>query len=166
MPATLQKPAQGAAPSGAVRGEAPARTVDERAARRALRDQIGRLEREAGEIVASTFPRLAPGAPLRAPAGPRLLGLAELERIRDELAARVAHLRAAATDQAARQATARAELEAMLADPPAHRWRRLANADLGRPGCTTYHVRPRCGVLGLLMGWWRVKVSGGCPLAA
>jgi hypothetical protein len=54
----------------------------------------------------------------------------------------------------------------MLADPPAHKWRRLSNADLGRPGCTTYHVRPKAGVLGMLMGWWQVKVSGGCPLPA
>ena len=43
----------------------------------------------------------------------------------------------------------------MLADPPAHKWERLTNADLGRPGCTTYHVRPRAGLLGMLMGWWR-----------
>ncbi len=56
------------------------------------------------------------------------------------------------------------DLERMLADPPAHRWRRIANADLGLPGCTTYHVRPRAGLLGMLMGWWEVKVSGGCPL--
>jgi hypothetical protein len=51
----------------------------------------------------------------------------------------------------------------MLADPPAHKWKRISNADLGRPGCTTYHVRPRAGVLGMLMGWWQVVVSGGCP---
>ena len=55
------------------------------------------------------------------------------------------------------------ELEDMYADPPAHKWRRLTNADLGRPGCTTYHVRPRAGLLGMLMGWWVVKISGGCP---
>jgi hypothetical protein len=51
----------------------------------------------------------------------------------------------------------------MLADPPAHKWLRLSNADLGLPGCTTYHVRPRAGLLGMLMGWWQVKISGGCP---
>ena len=45
----------------------------------------------------------------------------------------------------------------MLADPPAHKWLRLSNADLGLPGCTTYHVRPRAGLLGMLMGWWQVK---------
>lgn len=139
---------------------------DERAARRALRAQVARLEREAAGIVASAFPRLDPGAPPPSLAGPRLLGLAELERVRDALAERVTDLRAAAAAQAERQAAARAELERMLADPPAHRWRRLSNADLGRPGCTTYHVRPRVGLLGLLMGWWQVKVSGGCPLPA
>ncbi len=29
-----------------------------------------------------------------------------------------------------------------------------------------WHVRPRYGLLGMLMGWWRVKISSGCPLAA
>ena len=70
-----------------------------------------------------------------------------------------------AEEQRARQAVALRELEEMLADPPAHKWRRLSNADLGRPGCTTYHVRPKLSLLGMLMGWWQVKVSGGCPLA-
>ena len=51
----------------------------------------------------------------------------------------------------------------MLADPPAHKWERISNEDLGRPGCTTYHVRPKAGLLGMLMGWWQVVVSGGCP---
>jgi hypothetical protein len=26
-------------------------------------------------------------------------------------------------------------------------------------------VRPRWGVLGMLMNWWRVVISSGCPLA-
>jgi hypothetical protein len=138
--------------------------VDERAARRALRDQIARLERELSAIVTAAFPRLDPGPPLSALAGPRMLSLGELELVRDALAARTATLRAEAAEQARRQAVAQRELELMLADPPAHRWRRLSNADLGLAGCTTYHVRPRAGVLGMLMGWWEVKVSGGCPL--
>jgi hypothetical protein len=96
-------------------------------------------------------------------AGPRLLSLGELERVRDALAARLATLSAAAEVQAADQAVALRELEQMLADPPAHKWERISNADLGRPGCTTYHVRPRAGLLGMLMGWWQVVVSGGCP---
>ena len=35
---------------------------------------------------------------------------------------------------------------------------------LGQPGCTTYEVRPQLGVLGMVLGWWRVKISSGCPL--
>jgi hypothetical protein len=140
--------------------------IDERPARRALRDQIARLERELGAIVTAAYPRLDPGPPPPSLAGPRLLSLGDLERVRDALAARAGALREVAAEQAARQATARRELDRMLADPPAHRWRRLSNADLGRQGCTTYHVRPKAGVLGMLMGWWEVKVSGGCPLPA
>jgi hypothetical protein len=138
---------------------------DEQGARRTLRDQIARLEREHSALVAGSFPRLDPGPPSPALAGPRLLTLGELERVRDALAARVVALRGGAEAQRARQAIALGELEAMYADPPAHKWRKLTNADLGRPGCTTYHVRPRLGLLGMLMGWWQVKVSGGCPLA-
>jgi hypothetical protein len=52
----------------------------------------------------------------------------------------------------------------MYADPPAHRRVRLRNADLGLPGCTTYEVAPRLGIVGMLAGWWHVKVSSGCPL--
>jgi hypothetical protein len=92
-----------------------------------------------------------------------MLSLGELERVRDALAARLATLHTAADDQAARQAVALRELEQMLADPPAHKWERIRNADLGRPGCTTYHVRPKLGLIGMLAGWWQVVVSGGCP---
>ena len=105
--------------------------TSEDAARRTLRGQIARLERELSAVVVATYPRLDRGPRLPSLGGPRLLSLGELER--------------------------------MLADPPAHKWRRLSNADLGRPGCTTYHVRPRAGLLGMLMGWWQVKISGGCP---
>jgi hypothetical protein len=114
-------------------------------------------------VVAGVYPRLDPGPPLPSLGGPRLLSLGELERVRDALAARLSALRAAAAAQAERQAVAARELEQMLTDPPAHKWRRLSNSDLGRPGCTTYHVRPRAGLIGMLMGWWQVVVSGGCP---
>jgi hypothetical protein len=53
----------------------------------------------------------------------------------------------------------------MLRDPARHRWVRLPVADLGERGCGAYHVRPRLGVVGMLMGWWHVKLSSGCPLA-
>jgi hypothetical protein len=137
--------------------------TSERAARATLRAQIARLEREVSAVVIASYPRLNPGPPIPSFAGPRLLSLGELERVRDALAARLSRLRAAAEDQAAHQAVALRELEQMLADPPAHKWERISNADLGRPGCTTYHVRPKAGLLGMLMGWWQVVVSGGCP---
>jgi len=137
--------------------------TSEGAARATLRAQIARLEREVSAVVIATYPRLDPRPPVPSFAGPRLLSLGELERVRDALADRLATLSAAAEEQAACQAVALRELEQMLADPPAHKWERISNADLGRPGCTTYHVRPRAGLLGMLMGWWQVVVSGGCP---
>jgi len=139
--------------------------VDERAARRTLRDQISRLDRELSALCLDACPRIDPGPPLRSLAGPRLLSLGELERVRDELANRLATVHGAIAAQAEQQEQSRDLLEAMLADPPAHRWVRISNAQLGEPGCKHYHVRPRLGPLGLLMNWWRVKISSGCPLA-
>ena len=57
----------------------------------------------------------------------------------------------------------RAKLDAMRADPAAHPHARVTNYELGLPGCTTYEVVPRFGLLGALAKWWRVKVSSGCP---
>jgi hypothetical protein len=144
-------------------GPATIERGSERAARATLRAQIARLERELASVITAGRPHLQPGSPLPSLAGPRVLSLGELERVRDALADRVSTLRATAAVQSARQADAARELERMLADPPAHKWLRLSNADLGLPGCTTYHVRPRAGLLGMLMGWWQVKISGGCP---
>jgi hypothetical protein len=147
-------------------GLAPPLSSPERAARADLRGQIARLERQLAEVAAAAYPWLQetvsahPGVR----GGPRVLGLGELEVVRDVLVDRLALARAAATVQAERQAAARDELARMLADPPAHRGRRIANADLGLPGCTAYEVRPRLGLVGMLAGWWRVTVSSGCPL--
>jgi hypothetical protein len=150
-------------------GPVPARVVvpdvDERAARRTLREQIGRLERELTAACLDACPRLDPGPPLPSQAGPRLLSLGELERVRDALADRLARIRDDADAQLLRQAESRILLERMLADPAAYKWVRVSNAQLGEPGCKHFHVRPRLGPIGLLMGWWRVKVSSGCPLA-
>src|SRR4051812_27803328 len=107
-----------------------------------LRDQIAVLERELVAVAASVQPPLVappprdqpavrgrepvaaaapvpppraapPPAPARA-AGPHLLTLGELERARDELAGRVAGLRAARDDRLDRQDAARVALERML----------------------------------------------------
>ena len=51
------------------------------------------------------------------------------------------------------------------AEPEKHKWMRIGNEDIGEPGCKYWEVRPRLGVIGMLMNWWRVKISSGCPLA-
>ncbi len=140
--------------------------VDERAARRTLRDQIGRLERDLMAACLDARPRIDPGPPLQRLAGPRVLSLGELERVRDELAGRLARVREEVDAVLLQQAESRALLGRMLADPPAHKWLRVSNEQLGEPGCKHFHVRPRLGPIGLLMGWWRVKISSGCPLAS
>jgi hypothetical protein len=138
---------------------------DERLARSELRRQIGRLERELAGLFAEAFPRtqIDTSVPAGA-AGPRIAGLGELERVRDGLAARIAEARRALDGRAELESRNREALERMLADPAAHRWERISRADLGEPGCGHWHARPRLGPLGMLMGWWRVKISSGCPL--
>lgn len=141
---------------------APSRR-EEDSARRDLRAQIESLERQLGEALASGFPQLGIDVAVAARGGPRLLDLGELEALRDELAGRLADARRALAAQAQRTREARLALEAMLADPRAHRFARLPRAALGVPGCGAYEVRPRLGLVGMLMGWWRVKLSSGCP---
>src|SRR3954452_14438433 len=97
------------------------------APRRSLQTQIARLERELAETLASTYPRVSAPRPI-AHGGPRLLGLEELERTRDALAARVSDTHRALERQRAEQAQAQAQLAAMLADPPAHKGERVTNA--------------------------------------
>jgi hypothetical protein len=140
--------------------------VDERAARRALRRQLARLERRRGELAAElgragrshAVPALDGGE-----TGPRLLSLGELEVRRDALVAAVAGAEDALVVVEAGEAAARGRVEALIADPAAHPWERVTFAELGEPGCGAYEVRPR-GLLGRAMGWWRVRVSSGCPL--
>jgi hypothetical protein len=54
----------------------------------------------------------------------------------------------------------------MFANPAAHRFVRLHRSELGVHGCGSYEVRPRMGIIGMLMGWWHVKLSSGCPRTA
>jgi hypothetical protein len=138
--------------------------VDEAAARRTLREQIARLEAQLGHALTAVYPALpAPTAPRR-PSGPRLLSLGELERTRDTLAAQLGEARAAAAAQGERQEAARALLEEMLLEPGRHRFLRIPAKAVGEPSCQTWESRPKLGLLGMLMGWWRVKISSGCPL--
>src|SRR5437763_609314 len=140
--------------------------VDELAARRSLRRQIDRLERELSDAFVTAYSLGGLGDP---PAGtcrdPRLLDLGELERVRDELAERLRSARVTIAERAEIQAANRAYLERMLLEPEKHRFARIACRDVGEPGCGVWQVRPRLGLIGMLMGWWQVKLSSGCPLA-
>lgn len=144
---------------------APERT-DDRAARQSLREQIARLEREIGAAVASAYPRMGPATRVQGFAGPRMLDLGELERTRDELAEQLSELRSRTTEQADRQQEMRLLIERMLTDPARHKWVRVSGADIGEHACKHWHVRPRLGLIGMLAGWWHVKISSGCPLSA
>jgi hypothetical protein len=53
-----------------------------------------------------------------------------------------------------------------VSDPAGHRWERVDNETLGEPACGEVRVVPAWGPVGAIMGWWRVKVSSGCPLGA
>ena len=130
--------------------------VDEAAARRALRAQIERLESEAGALEA-TLPAPSAGR------GARMMGLADLEAARDALLDAIRERQSLAAGMAERQERLRCLREEILRDPAAHPFAVISNADVGDPGCVQLHVRPRFGILGMLMRWWRVRVSSGCP---
>src|SRR4051795_11155168 len=89
---------------------------DDRAARRDLREQIARLERDLQATLVATFPHggadvvLAP----RRMAGPRVLSLGELEDLRDRLSEKLGDARAQVAALADRQEAKRRQLERML----------------------------------------------------
>lgn len=140
--------------------------VDERLARAELRRQIGRLERELAGLFGEAFGRVELGHRVAAVAAePRMLDLGQLERIRDGLADRVAEARLRLRERARVETRNRELVRRMLASPADFKWVRVSRQDVGEPGCGHWHSRPHLGPIGLLMGWWRVKVSSGCPLA-
>jgi hypothetical protein len=169
------------------------REVGQAAACASLRRQIAKLERELAGIVADGFPNIPTRIPARgvtasprganAPARaarrglhgaarhgaarhgatPRLLTLGELEQLRDALALRVREAQLLAAARSEHQRRARTLLEAMRADPRRHKFMRLRVVDLGEGGCGVWEVRPRLGLIGMLSGWWELKLSSGCP---
>src|SRR3982751_1847204 len=87
--------------------------VDEGAARRSLLDQIAKLEKDLSALFCATYPRAGFDWSVRSSGGPRLLGLAELERIRDQLAQRLSENRALLSDRTYVEARNRRLIEAM-----------------------------------------------------
>jgi hypothetical protein len=151
---------------------------DEGPARRSLRAQITKLERELADALVSTFDAGLYGRPIAglpadssaiAPAATtgaaRLLDLGELELLRDDLVARLRRARAPFAAHAELEAQRRVLLERILAEPEVYRFVKVRLPDPGAHNCGTYQVRPRFGLIGMLAGWWHVKLSSGCPLA-
>ena len=138
----------------------------ERAARGSLRAQIARLERDLAAAVVTAYQMGTVDSGMTAgPQGQaRMLDLGELERVRDELVGRLHQARAAIASAAEAQAANRLQLEKMLLEPGKYRFARISRSDVGEPGCGAWEVRPRLGIIGMLMGWWQVKLSSGCPL--
>jgi hypothetical protein len=138
----------------------------ERAARVSLRAQIARLEQERSAIVAERFPHIcAPVAmPIGPERGPALLDLGELERSRDKLAGSVQELRGRVVERLESERQAREQLQRMRLEPGRYKFARLPVRDLGQGVCGVWEVRPRLGLIGMLAGWWELKLSSGCPL--
>jgi hypothetical protein len=139
--------------------------VDEIAIRRQLREQVARLESELGALFCSTYPRTGFDWNVGSRGGPRLLSLRELEEVRDQLAAKLQHNRRVLGDRTYVEELNRRRIEEMMLEPEKHKFVRVRNEDIGERGCKQWHVLPRFGVVGMLMNWWRVKISSGCPLA-
>lgn len=137
----------------------------EGAARRTLREQVARLERELGQAVIASFPWGGVDHAVASWAGPRLLSLGELESMRDELAERLHQARAVLAQRGDAHEAKRCLVERMMLEPAAHKFARVTRDEVGERGCGGWEVRPRLGLIGMLVGWWRVKLSSGCPLA-
>lgn len=144
-------------------GRARVREDVEWRARNDLRRQIAALERELAELFATAFPRGGFEWGVAAAGGPRVLGVGDLERVRDALALRVKETQRELSARAEIEESNRELLERMIAEPEEHRWVRVSNEDIGEPGCRHWHARPRWGLLGMILGWWRIRLSSGCP---
>ncbi len=139
------------------------RDSDQRGARAELRRQIARLEAELASYPRDLQP--PPEPDVRPHHGGRIAGVEELERTRDDLLDRIAAVRKADEKRERRRTKARDKVEDMVREPEANKWSWVSSEDTGDPGCKEWRVTPRYGPVGAAMGWWRVKVSGGCPLA-
>jgi len=154
----------------AIHGREPAaglgygRPTEDLLAREALKGQIAKLERELSGLVAHTFPHISPHDPAgQRLSGPRLLSLGELERVRDRLASRVGEVQVEVGERSALERRSRELLRRMKLEPGRYKFVRVPVADLGDGHCGVWEVRPRFGLIGMLAGWWQVKLSSGCP---
>jgi hypothetical protein len=137
----------------------------DRRAREDLRRQIASLEQQLADLFATAFPRRGIECTVAAAGGPRILGVEELEELRDALFSRLRSAQTALGRRTHAEERNRETLERMIAQPSRFRWLRISNEDIGERGCKHWHATPRWGPVGLFLNWWRVKLSSGCPLA-
>jgi AcrR family transcriptional regulator len=137
--------------------------IDDQAARQTLRGQIARLERELSVLFEAARPGDELDWKVGSVGGPRVLDVGDLEVLRDNLALRVEEIRKALRERTSSEQESRAQLESMVADPSRHKFAHVSNEQVGEPGCKHFRSTPRLGLVGMLMGWWRVKISSGCP---
>jgi hypothetical protein len=164
---TLVEPTIRFAPPPEATLEPASSAAPELAARRSLRAQIARLEQRLSSTLVTAFeagldPTLEPAADPTVSA--RLLDLGELEQLRDELVRRLDRARAGFPEHAAAESERRVLLERILERPDQYSFTRLQLRGPGERNCGVYQVRPRHGLIGMLRGWWQVKLSSGCPL--
>ena len=127
-----------------------------------------RLERQLSDALVTAFPHdgarrpRSPRAGRPAAARPRRArGPARRARAPSSREART-RARASAAPSARRN---RVLLERMLLEPKPLQVRPPAPRRRRQGGCGAYQVRPRLGLIGMLMGWWQVKLSSGCPVS-
>jgi hypothetical protein len=134
----------------------PRTAPDERPARRSLHDQIGRLEAELGQLFCSTWPRkgVIPVSTGAGRGGPRLLGLAELEELRDELAERVSAARRSLSDRTYVEERNRRLIEEMTLEPERHKGSGCGTRTSASPAA-------RAGTSGRGSGCWAWRSGGG-----
>ena len=165
MPETLEQTQPLTVPVAEPAFLRPVPETAERPARNDLRRQIAALERQLSELFASAFPRQGIEWGIGAVGGPRILSTGDLERTRDALSLRLRDARAELGARTDVEEANRGLLEEMISSPARHKWLLVSNQDIGQPGCKHWHSRPRWGILGMLFGWWRIRLSSGCPLA-
>ena len=115
--------------------------VDERAARRNLREQVARLERELSAAFVTAFPRKGFEWTVRPRGGPRMLSLGELEGLRDDLAQRLHDIREELSRRTQAEEEKRRLVELMHLEPGKYKWVRVSREEIGEGSCGAWHVR-------------------------
>jgi len=124
---------------------------------------IESLERELQQVITALTAANRRMYTVPSAARPHLLSLAELEIVRDGLAAELDRAQETLAAQIHTRREKRMLLKRMTEEPVKFRWARVTTVDLGEPGCRSWEVVPKLGPVGMLANWWRIRISSGCP---